>query len=539
MTVVPFLVVAVLAGAGSLVLRAHRGWSTLIAVAGLLGMTATAAAMTPGTTLEIGGTVLTVTAWLRLYALLGSIVGLGLVAIDVAAMHEPDVPGVIVIGLGSAVLALGIPNAGVAVMAATAGGLAGVLVAAPVGAAARSAFVGVRELRALAVAATLAILATAWLARPLSDLAAQPAVFSLAYLAFGTAVAIRFGAIPFHLWAARLADAAPGVALPLLMAWSPAAFAAVALVWIDQSVAPLVLPLATERALIGAVGAVSVVLGLLAAWVQDDLEHVVGYSIIADAGVAVLGLAALDPATWEPARTWLLVFVVGRSAFAAWVVAIHGGFGTRRLPELAGWARRAPVLALSLVLIAIASIGWPGFVAWQARSALIQLALPGPIALLVTIAPIGAAAIYGRMLLVGIRLPGAAVAEGRGERPEWPEPVDREPIAAIGPARDGRRLFRASGAAGGVGDLVRLIPAGGRANRMPLAAIAVLLLSGLALLVAGGGLGVPEAARAIPEALPVASSGPITPGESAGPGANPGPSASQPANPGPSFAPVP
>ena len=141
-----------------------------------------------------------------------------------------------------------------AVVAATAGGLAGVLVAAPIGAAARAAVVGTRELRALAVAGTLSILATAWLARPLGDLVSVPAVFGAAYLAFAAAVAIRFGAIPFHLWAARVADAAPGVALPLLMAWGPAAFAAVALVWIDQSVAPLVLPFDVERGLIAAVG---------------------------------------------------------------------------------------------------------------------------------------------------------------------------------------------------------------------------------------------------------------------------------------------
>ena len=63
---------------------------------------------------------------------------------------------------------------------------------------------------------------------------------------------------------------------------------------------------------------------MVAASIQDDLEHVVGYTIIADAGIAILGLAALDPAAWEPARTWILVFVTVRSAFAAWAVAVRG-----------------------------------------------------------------------------------------------------------------------------------------------------------------------------------------------------------------------
>ena len=535
MTLIPFLILALLSGTASLVLRGKRGWSSAVAVAGLVGMVVTAAAMSPTATLAIGGTTLTTSAWLRLYAILASVVAIGLVLVDATASHEPDVPGVLVLGIGSAVLALALPDAGVAVLAVTAGGLAGVLVAAPMGAAARAAFVGTRELRALAIAAALAILATAWVARPLDELAAQPTVFGLAYLAFGTAVAIRFGAIPFHLWAARAADAAPGAALPLLMAWGPAAFAAVALAWIAQSVTPLTLPLGIEQALIAVIGVVSIVLGLLAALIQDDLEHVVGYSIVADAGVAVLGLAILGPAGWEPARTWLLVFVVGRSAFAAWVVAIHGGFGTRRLPELAGWARRAPLLAISLVAIAAASIAWPGLIAWQARSRLIDLALPDALAVIVTLVPVAAVAIYARILLRGVARPAEVVSGGRGERPRWPAPVPHRQIVGLGGVERG--FERAAHALSALLDIAWLVPSAIRLNRMPLAAVAVLVLSGLAFVVAGGGLDVAEAARVVPVASGVAP-GPSAPAPSVGasPTGSGGPGSSAPAS--PSFAPV-
>lgn len=542
MTVLPFVLLAAAAGSVSLLVRERRAWSTLVAVGGLGAMTWAAASMGPRSVIEIGGVVLAGSEWLRLFAVLGCVVGLLLVAVDVTAMHEPDVPGVIVLGLGAAVLALAIPDAGVAVVAATAGGLAGVLVAAPLGAAERAAFVGAREIRALAVAGALAIVAAAWLARPLGDLAAAPGVLGLAYLAFGLAVAVRFGAIPFHLWAARVADAAPGVALPLLLAWGPAAFAAVALAWIDQAVAPLALPLGPERAIIAAIGAVGIVLGILAAWIQDDLEHVVGYTIAADAGFVVLGLAALEPAIWEPARTWLLVFVVGRSAFAAWAVAVHGAFGTRRLPELDGWARRAPVLALGLVVVAAASIGWPGFVAWEARSSIAGLALPGPVAALIALAPLGLLAVYGRILLVGTRPPGPMVRAGTGDRPRRPVSLeavpgqaresglsvapdaaaDELPIALRGP------LVRASRSrAAEVGGRLRagatLILPAARENRVPLASSAVLVLAGLAFAVAGGGLGVPEAARAVPAfgqpdpGRPDPGEGPAGPGEASAP----------------------
>ena len=54
---------------------------------------------------------------------------------------------------------------------------------------------------------------------------------------------MRFGAIPFHLWAARLTDVVPETALPILTAFAPASLAVVALAWIDASVAPLLVDL--------------------------------------------------------------------------------------------------------------------------------------------------------------------------------------------------------------------------------------------------------------------------------------------------------
>lgn len=516
MTVVPFLLVAAATGTASLLVRSNRAWSTGIALAGLATMAVLASQIGASASVRIGGAVLAGSDWLRLFAILGGVVGVLLVIVDLAALHEPDVPGVIALGIGAAVLALALDDPGTAVVAATAGGLAGILVAAPLGAAARAAFVGARELRALAIAGALAIGATAWIARPLGELSQVPEVFGLAYLAFAAAVAIRLGAIPFHLWAARVADAAPGIALPLLMAWGPAAFAAVALVWIDRSVAPLDLHIEGERSLVAAIGALSVVLGLVAAAIQDDLEHVVGYTIAADAGFVVLALSGFDPAVWEPSRTWLLVFVVTRSAFAAWAVALQAVIGTRRLPELDGWARRAPGLALALVVIGAVAVSWPGMAAWEARATIADLAQLGPIAGLVAVAPVAGLLIYGRVLWIGLRPAGRAVGDGRSERPGWPAPLPRRPVGGQGAFERG--VERTSHAIAASLDVLWTIPAGIRRNRTPIASVAVLVLAGLAAAVGAGGLGVPEAARAVP---PGGEPGP-------GPEASAAPVASQP-----------
>ena len=320
-------------------------------------------------------------------------------------------------------------------------------------------------LRATVVAGTMAIAATAWIGRDLSELVAQPVVFGLAYLAVAIAVAIRFGAIPFHAWAARLTDTVPESTLPLVTAWAPAAFAIVALAWADASIAPLGVDIDLDavRLLVLAIAVASIVLASVAAFIQDDIEHVVGYAIIGDAGVVLLAVAALDPAAWAPARTWILAFVVARSAFAAWAAATRATFFTGRVADLRGWAIRSPGLAAILGLVIVATIGIPGLAAFDARGAIVQTAIDGPLAALILLGTLSPLAYYGRLLSVGASRP-----EGRaGGRAAWrPDGVaggpDRRPsvddadvVRQPGRDRDGGRGTPGDPRPGGVGRGVR------------------------------------------------------------------------------------
>ncbi|HEY7828710.1 MAG TPA: hypothetical protein VIB99_10770, partial [Candidatus Limnocylindrales bacterium] len=103
---------------------------------------------------------------------------------------------------------------------------------------------------------------------------------------------------------------------------------------------------------------------------------------------------------------------------------------------------------------------------------------------------------YGRIALVGLGRPSLLVAAATGDRP-------------VPPARTGP-----------TGQAIRSI---WQANRAPIASGLVLVLVVLSLVVAGGGLGGPDAARAV---------GPLA-APSAGPLDSPGPS-SLPPEPSPS-----
>jgi hypothetical protein len=478
MSLVVFLVVAFTGTALALFTRSWERISNVVGVAGLAAAFVAALAMDPTSRIEVGGSVLAASAYLRLFLVLGTFVGLTLVVIGLAAGSRRDAPAVTLGTMAAAGLALAVPDPRIAVLAITGGGMLGVLLTIEPIRGRVSAGVGVRDLRAVVVAGAMAIAATAWIGRDLADLVAQPVVFGLAYLAFALAVAIRFGAIPFHIVAARLTDAVPETGLPILVAWGPASLAIVGLAWVDASIAPLPVDVGAERAIVVAIAVASIVLATFAAWIQDDLEHVVGYSIVGDAGVVMLAFAALDPAAWTPGRMWILAFVVTRSAFAGWAAVVRATFSTGRLTDLRGWGIRSPLLAAGLVTTVVASIGLPAFAAFQARTQLVDLALDGPLQAFVLIATIAPLLYYGRVLAIGIRRLDVSSA----------------PAVDWRPSRTSIDVTDLRGTAG------RLL----HANRVLGLSLASLVLAAVALMTSVGAFGGPQAAAGLPpeQAIP-------------------------------------
>lgn len=497
MSLLPFLLVTGLGAIAVVAVRAQPRLATALGFAVLTASVLAAALVRSGQTIPIGSTGIATTDYLRVFLALTALTCLLLAIVGEATEGRRDAPAVALGILASCALALSLPDPRAAVLAATAGGAFGALVALVPDRGRTGATVGTRVLRATAVAGTMAIAATAWIGRDLSDLAAQPIVFGLAYLAFALAVAVRFGAIPAHTWAARLTDAVPETMLPLVTAIAPAALAIVALAWADASIAPLALDLTSVRFVVLAVAIASIVLSAVAAFIQDDIEHIVGYAIVGDAGVVLLAVAALDPAAWAPARIWILAFVVTRSAFAAWAAATRATFGTGRVADLRGWAIRAPFLAVILAMVVVASIGLPGLAAAEARGQLIALVLDGPIALLVMLGTLSPIVYYGRLFAIGTQ------RAGTGPRLPWRPVLDRIDLTDV------RASLRRSWAD----------------NRLVTATAAAGLLAVLALVVSAGAFGAPQAAAGLPPMIGESTES-FTPGQPGEPGASEAPGSS-------------
>ncbi len=470
MSLLPFLVVGL---GGVAVTLALRGFPRARAAAGVVALgvaLVVALGIRSGEVLAVGGADLAATPFLRTFLVLGCTVGLLLTVIAAAAGGRRDVPPLMLGTLTAAALALALTDARIAVVAATAGGALAALGGLGVGARRAEATAGLRGVRAVVVAGALAIAATAWMGRPLGDADVQPVVFGVAYLCLGLGVAIRFGAIPFHAWAARLAEAAPDVTLPILIAWGPAVLAVVGLTWVDGSVAVLAPELGAERFVLVVVALATVVLASFAAWISDDLDHVLAYAIIGDAGIALIGLAALDPEAWAPARVWIVAALVARSAFAGWVAAVRATYGTGRVDDLRGWGRRTPPLLLVFLVVAVAGLGLPGLAAWDARAALLGTVASGPLHGLLLLTSLLPVVWIARLLASAVGRPATAL-DAEPWLPRW-QPVD---VTAAG--RWLAELFRS--------------------NRVPLAIGVSLVLALGSLVTMAGGFGIVDAAAGL------------------------------------------
>jgi hypothetical protein len=486
MTLLLLIVVALGAGVATvLVGDSRRPIALVIGLIGSLAVLGIALAMPPEESVVLGGVGLVGTPLVRAMAVAWSagLAVLGLLELGIGG--RPTVVGPSLIGLGAASVALAtIVDPATAVAALAAGGVAGVLVPGLYGwldAQTAEARLPTTSRGALAILGSglVALVIIAWGASPAGPLGGGGVVpddpqvrqaLGLALVAIVASVALRTGLIPFHVWAARFMEGVSPLAIPAAFTWGSAAFVLVALDWCQNALSPDAAG-NVERLLIVGLGLVSVVLGGLAAMFHDDVEHVLGYSILADAGVAVLAFASLEPGAAASARNWLVASATVKTALAGWAAVIRSTYGGHRLAELGGWARHSPGLGIAFAVILVAAVGLPGMALYQARATLITGAL-GSFGGLATILVAAMPAIYlGRIGLAGIAPVTVAIGAGPSGRPRW----------------SGGRAVGWSG--GPLRQAVRAVPVELRANRAPLMAVGVLALAAMALVTAMGGAG--------------------------------------------------
>ena len=462
------LLAAVLAALVTLALaRGNRDVRAVVGPAALLLVFLGALVVPVGASVPVGGTALVPGSELRAWFALASGSGLVLCVVAVAledsgnsidsagsirsALAPRFIAPAILLVIASGAVAVSADASGPAILAAT---IAGIAAAALVEGGEESALVA--EVTAVIAAAGAAAVAIGWLeasgvlgaARAVGADVAPPdptafggGAVGLAILAATGAIAARIAAPPLHRRAIGAVNRAGPLGVPIILAWAPALLAVVLISSITPLDAGVANGLQVERGLVVAGALVTIGLATLAASVQDSVRHLLAYSILAQAAFLLLPFAAVGGDVGAghagtATRAWALALVPLAASLGAIVAALEAVFGTDRVADLNGWARRAPLLGAALAAGAVA-LAWPGLGPSALRDSLVRGAVDQTLVAVVAVLGVASVLPLLRLSVVGLRRPGGVVLGAptgwlRPSRPSGRGPTDlRRRVAGI------------------------------------------------------------------------------------------------------------
>ncbi len=191
-------------------------------------------------------------------------------------------------------------------------------------------------------------LSAALLAGGTPQVAALVAVL-LVLVGFGFKVSM----VPFHFWSPDVYEGAPTPVTAFISVASKAAGFAV-LVRVLLGVFPDLQ--GYWGPLLAVVSVFTMTLGNTLALAQHNIKRMLAYSSIAQAGYALIGLAALNEAGIASIVFYLLMYTVTNLATFAVIVLASRAIGSDEIADYAGLSRRSPGLALAL-MIGLLSLG--------------------------------------------------------------------------------------------------------------------------------------------------------------------------------------
>lgn len=178
------------------------------------------------------------------------------------------------------------------------------------------------------------------------------------FLAIAVGFAVKVPVFPLHTWLPLAHVEAPTAGSVLLagvlLKLGTYGFLRICLPMFPHACATVGVPLLAVLAVIG------IIYGSLCSLAQRDIKKLVAYSSVAHLGFCMLGLFALNSAGIAGGVLQMINHGLSTGALFLLVGMIYDRYHTRMLDELGGLAARLPLLACTMVFIAMASIGLPG-----------------------------------------------------------------------------------------------------------------------------------------------------------------------------------
>ena len=183
------------------------------------------------------------------------------------------------------------------------------------------------------------------------------------FFSFMIAFVIKLPLFPFHMWLSRAYTYSPSVATFMLSAIA----SKVAIFAILRFVLPIFsLSFIEFSSYFVALGIFSMIYFGIIALRCDDFKTLLAFASASHLGLILAGVFSLDSAAMSGAIYQIIAHALTSGAMFLMVGIISAQLGTRKISQLGGIARKAPVFATLFAIMMLSSVGLPttiGFVA--------------------------------------------------------------------------------------------------------------------------------------------------------------------------------
>lgn len=195
-------------------------------------------------------------------------------------------------------------------------------------------------------------------------------------------IAFKIALVPFHQWSPDAYQGAPTPVTAFLSVGPKAAgFAVLIRLFVGSFGGPLLS--ASWLGTLGLICLLTMVIGNVAALTQRNVKRMMAYSSIAQAGYMLLGLVSLGGKTLTGLDSvgavlfFILTYVFTNLGAFAVIIAVEQATGSAEIEAYRGLMRRAPLLAVSLVIFFLSLVGVPPLAGFLAKFAVFGAAVTG------------------------------------------------------------------------------------------------------------------------------------------------------------------
>jgi NADH-quinone oxidoreductase subunit N len=208
----------------------------------------------------------------------------------------------------------------------------------------------------------------------------------------------KASAVPFHMWTPDVYEGAP-TPVTAFMATATKAAAFAAFLRLFAGTLPEALP--DWQLVLGILAAATIIVGNIAALLQDNLKRLLAYSGVAQAGYLLMGVAAGGVQGSEAVVYYLIAYLaMTMAAFAVLLVREREVADGDLISSFVGFGRRRPVMGVVMTISMLSLAGFPPLAGFVGKFLLFESAIEADLLWLAIVGAVGSMISLGYYLRV-------------------------------------------------------------------------------------------------------------------------------------------